>query len=199
MKDKASDSMQAATRAGSDVAQTAADKAKDVAQETTRQARDLLGEARDQMHNQAGQQQQNLVSNLRSVGDELGTMASAGDQGGIAHDLAGRAGDHAHELAEWLDGRQPGALLDELRAFARRRPGTFLLGAATAGVLAGRLTRGVVATHTDDQPAQDAHSGPATHGPTAGGAGSQVAATPYSDSQPGQQLRPAPGLGEASQ
>ena len=34
--------------------------------------------------------------------------------------------------------------LDEVRSFARRRPGTFLLAAAAAGLVAGRLTRGAV-------------------------------------------------------
>ena len=33
--------------------------------------------------------------------------------------------------------------------FPRRKPGLFLLGAAAAGVLAGRLTSGVKAAHTD--------------------------------------------------
>jgi hypothetical protein len=201
IKDKATNSMQAATRAGSDVAQTATDKAKEVAQETTRQARDLLGEAREQMHNQAGQQQQTLISNLRSVSEELGGMTVGGDQAGIAHDLVGRAGDHAHALAEWLDGRQPGELLDELRAFARRRPGTFLIGAMLAGVLAGRLTRGVVATHADGPPAQDTHPGPATHNPMTGNSGSDVAARPQSAEVGALEAdvsRTPPGLGEAS-
>ena len=34
--------------------------------------------------------------------------------------------------------------------FARRKPGMFLLGAAAAGVLAGRLTSGVKAAHSQD-------------------------------------------------
>jgi hypothetical protein len=37
-----------------------------------------------------------------------------------------------------------------LRTFARRRPGAFLAGCAVLGVVAGRLTRGVVAAHSDD-------------------------------------------------
>ncbi|HKC26518.1 MAG TPA: hypothetical protein VKB75_00770, partial [Jatrophihabitans sp.] len=44
----------------------------------------------------------------------------------------------------------PGDLVDELRRFARRRPGAFLMGALAAGVVAGRLGRGVVAAHTED-------------------------------------------------
>ena len=42
-------------------------------------------------------------------------------------------------------GSDPGSLLNEVKSFARQRPGTFLLLAAGAGVLAGRLTRSLSA------------------------------------------------------
>ena len=45
--------------------------------------------------------------------------------------------------------REPGDLVVELRNFARRKPVVFMLGAAVAGVVAGRLTTGVVAAHKD--------------------------------------------------
>jgi hypothetical protein len=48
-----------------------------------------------------------------------------------------------------LQNREPAELLEEVRRFARRKPGLFLLGAAAAGVLAGRLTSGVKAAHSD--------------------------------------------------
>ncbi len=150
VKDRASEASQAAKHAGTDVAQTAAEKAKDVAQETTKQARDLLGEARGQVKQQAGDQHRALVDNLRSLADELSAMTSANEQGGVATQLVGQAGERVKGAANWLDGREPGEVLDEVRTFARRRPGTFLLGAALAGVVAGRLTRGVVAARSDE-------------------------------------------------
>lgn len=155
VKERAGDAAQAAKQAGSDVASTATDKAKDVAQEAKRQARDLAGEARDQLSGRIGDQHQNLISNVRSLAAELEAMArgessSDGGSGGVAHELVSQAGDRARGIADWLDGREPNELLDELRSFARRRPGTFLLGATLAGVAAGRLTRGVVASHTED-------------------------------------------------
>jgi hypothetical protein len=61
-----------------------------------------------------------------------------------------QAGARAHGAADWLEQRQPGDLVDEARSFARQRPGTFLIGAAVVGVLAGRLTRGAVAAHSED-------------------------------------------------
>ena len=48
-------------------------------------------------------------------------------------------------MASWLENREPGDLLGEVQRFARNKPGTFLLLAAGAGVLAGRLTRGLTA------------------------------------------------------
>ena len=52
------------------------------------------------------------------------------------------------EVSHWLDNHEPSDLLDEVKRFARRRPGAFLALAAAAGVVAGRLTRGAVAANT---------------------------------------------------
>ncbi|MGN6605497.1 MAG: hypothetical protein ACTHMS_00610, partial [Jatrophihabitans sp.] len=154
LKGRAADTKDTAVKAGSEVAQTAADKAKDVAAETQRQARNLAGEARDQLQTQVQQQHQNLVSQLRSLAEQLNSMASAGrgegGPAGIAQELVGQAGDRAQQLVSHLETRQPGDLVDDVRRFARQHPGTFLAGAALAGVIAGRLTRGAVAAKQDD-------------------------------------------------
>jgi hypothetical protein len=138
-----------ATQAGSEVASTAAERAKDVAQETKRQARDLLGEAKQQLQNQAGAQHSSLVDNLRQLGSELESMADNSSQSGVATELVSQAHERVNSVADWLESRQPGDLLGEVRSYAQRRPGMFLLGAALAGVVAGRLTRGAVAAHRD--------------------------------------------------
>jgi hypothetical protein len=151
VKDKAAQSAEAGKQAAGDVAQAAAGSAKDVAAQAQTQARNLVGEAREQLRSQVGDQHRTAVTNLRSLAGELRSMAGSGEQGGVATELVGQAAERAHGLAEWLDGREPAEVLAELRGFARRRPGTFLLGALAAGVVAGRLTRGAVAAHTDDQ------------------------------------------------
>jgi hypothetical protein len=61
----------------------------------------------------------------------------------VATEFARQAADRAHGAASWLEQREPADLLDEVRNFARRRPGAFLIGAAVAGLAAGRLTRGL--------------------------------------------------------
>ncbi len=150
MTDKATDSAQVGKQAATDVAQTAAEHANQVATEAQRQARNLLGEARDQLRGQVGDQQRNAVTRLRSWGDELRSMANGSQHDGLANDLVGQAGDRAHAVADWLNGRRPEDLLEDLRRFARRRPGAFVFGALAGGLVAGRLTRGVVAAHSDD-------------------------------------------------
>lgn len=153
MTERASDAAQAAKDAGADLAQTAGEKAKDVGNEAGKQARDLLGEAREQVSQQASSQHRSLVDSMRSLGDELGAMTARTERPGIATELASQARDRVQDVADWLDKREPGELLDEVRSFAQRRPGAFLIGAALAGVVAGRLTRGAIAVHSNDSDA----------------------------------------------
>ena len=142
-RDEAASVGQHAREAGGQVAQTATDQARQVAAETGRQARDLLGEAQGQALDQASTQQQKAAQQLHSVADEVGQMAANSGQSGVASEFARQAADRMHGAASWLEQREPGDLLEEVRKFARRRPGAFLIGAAVAGLAAGRLTRGL--------------------------------------------------------
>src|SRR3954462_230868 len=150
-KDEAKNVGQTAAQAGSQVASTATDQAKEVAQETQRQAKDLLDQGRSQLREQTISQQQKAAPGLSSPAQELRRLADASSQGapGPARDLLQQASGMVEQFAAKLQNREPGELLDEVRSFARRKPGVFLLGAAAAGVLAGRLTSGVKAAHTD--------------------------------------------------
>jgi hypothetical protein len=152
-RDEAADVGNSAVEAGSHVAQSATDQAKQVVSETGRQARDLLGEAKGQVREQASTQQHQAAQQLRAVADELSEMTAKGGQSGLATQVAQEAAERVRGVASWLDQREPGDLLDGVRDFARRHPGTFLVGAAAAGVVAGRLTRGLTsAAGPDGQP-----------------------------------------------
>ncbi len=168
-RDEASSIGHSVREAGEQVAETATEQAKQVVSETRRQARDLLGEARGQAREQALAQQHKAAQQLRTLADELYEMAAKGGQSGMAAEFAQQASERIHGAASWLEKREPGDLLDEVRDFARRRPGAFLLGAAVAGVVAGRLTRGVAAAAgSDEQPAPPVQAGGAvTPGPGA--------------------------------
>jgi hypothetical protein len=135
----------AAERAG-DVTGVIGDQAKQVASETRAQARNLLDEGMDQVRGQARDGQRKLADGLRTVADQLRQMSDRTEDSGMASDLVRQATDRTEQVASWLEAREPGDLLDEVRRFARRRPGMFLAGAAVAGVLAGRLTRNMVAS-----------------------------------------------------
>jgi hypothetical protein len=151
-----------AADAGRQVAGTAAEQAAQVAQEAKNQARDLVGEARTQVSDQARVGQQKATDGIRALGRELREMADGGQQSGIASEVARQAADQVDRLAGWLGQREPGDLVEEVRSFARRRPGVFLLGAAVAGTVVGRLTRGAVdSARTDSRPTpQRAYDGP---------------------------------------
>src|SRR3712207_5166084 len=150
-KDEARNVGQTAKEAGSQVASTAADQAKNVVAETRHQARSLVEQGRTQVRQQAVTQQQKAGQSLSSLAEQLRSMVAGNAPApGPARDLIEQGAGRVEEFASFLQNREPADLLDEVRSFARRKPGTFLLGAALAGVLAGRLTSGVKAAHTDD-------------------------------------------------
>ncbi|MEQ4564899.1 hypothetical protein [Paenarthrobacter sp. CAP02] len=142
------------------VVDTAKTEAGHVAQEVKVNARQLLTQTKGELTDQAQAQQQRVAEGLRSISDELSTMANSTNSGGVATDLVQQAAQRSSSIAQWLESRDPGSLLDEVKGFARRKPGTFLLLAAGAGVLAGRLGRGM---------AGDATESASTSGTAAGG------------------------------
>ena len=131
-----------AAEEGQRVAGVAVDEAKQVAGEARQQAMGLMQETRSQLDEQARTQRDRLVGTLRTATDDLERMASNDQGAGMAADLVRQAAERARGFADRIDGREPSDLLEELRGFARRRPGTFLVGALAAGVVVGRLTRG---------------------------------------------------------
>jgi hypothetical protein len=170
-KEQATQLGQGVAQAGGRVAQTAAEQGGQVVRETGAQARNLMGEATGELRHQASMQQKRAAEGLRSLSSELRSMARSGDQQGVASELVQQAADRAHRTADWLEHREPGQVLDEVRDFARRRPGVFLAGALAVGVVVGRLTRSLV---TPRDTADDAGTGapypartvPVTEAPT---------------------------------
>ncbi len=144
---------QDAKESGKHVAGTAVDEGKQVLAEGRNQVKDLAAEARQQVDEQSRTQKDKAIAGLRDLAVELGAIGSGtGGQSGLATDLAQQAAPRIHDVAGWLESRNPGELIDELRGVARRHPGTFLLGALAAGVIAGRLTRGAVDASRSDAP-----------------------------------------------
>ena len=167
----------AASRAG-DVASTAKEQALDVAQEAQRQARDLFGEFRGQLQTQTQTQRDRLVELLREFEDELQNMVDAGGRSGTASEVVRQVAERLSGVRSYLEGgANP---MQDVRTFARRRPGAFLLLAAGAGVLAGRATRGAAAARKQQQQGGrhviDVRDG---YSPSSYGTGSSTTGTGY--------------------
>ena len=141
-----------AKQAGAEVASTAAQQAQEVVAETRRQAADLLQDARGQMREQAGAQKGKVAEGLRALSDELRSMSGPDQQGGPAADIAHQGSQRLQQVADWLDNSEPDHIIEDVRAFARRKPGTFLLGAAAAGFLAGRVIKAAAPTSSVSAP-----------------------------------------------
>ncbi|HEX2772971.1 MAG TPA: hypothetical protein VHN18_11155 [Micromonosporaceae bacterium] len=140
-REQTSNVRQGTAHAGGAVAQSAVGQGKEVAAETGRQAHNLIGQASSELREQADVQQKRVAGGLRALGDEFQTMAGCDGQQGMASDLARQASNRAHQAADWLEQREPGVVVEEVRDYARHHPGMFLAGAAVAGMLAARLTR----------------------------------------------------------
>ncbi|WP_069386700.1 hypothetical protein [Cellulosimicrobium cellulans] len=143
VKDRLGEAASSAGDAGREVAGEAKDKARDVAHEAKDRARGLVDQGRSQLQSQAQSQQQRLAGGLRTLGDELNQMASGSQDPGYASELVQRAGDATTRVADWFEDREPSSVLREVEDFARRRPGMFIAIAAGAGLVVGRLLRGM--------------------------------------------------------
>jgi hypothetical protein len=148
-KERAAEVKDTSVAAGQHVAGVAKDELHKVGSETKQQAKDLYRQTQSELADQAASQQKRVASGIRTLGDELGSMADNSESQGVASDLAHQAASRAAGIADWLDQRDPGALLNEVKGYARRSPGMFIAIAAVAGVVAGRLTRSVIAEAKD--------------------------------------------------
>ncbi len=149
-----------AKEGGQHVAGVAKEEATKVASTVGEQAKSLLSQSRSELSDQAGTQKQRLAEGLKSFSDELDSMAQNSEQSGPATDLARQASQHTQALAGWLQDHEPDAVLDEVKRFAQKRPGTFILVAAGVGLAAGRLTRGLT-SDSDDAPNASGQGHPA--------------------------------------
>lgn len=143
--------------AGKHVVDVAKDETRGVASETKTQARRLVSQVGDELRGQAAHQQSRVAGGIRDVGSQFERMADGDTDGsGMAANLVRDAGRRVGQVGEWLDQRDPKDLLEEVKRFARRRPGVFLAVAAGAGLVAGRLTRALASSSGDSGAAHKA-------------------------------------------
>ncbi len=148
-KEQAASVAQTATTAASDVTGTAKEQVGNVVGETVAQAKDLTGQVKEQVGSQVAGQTEKLTGTLRSLGGQI----SEGDTSGVVGQVLGEVGQRVQAFADKLEQTGPQEMLEEVRDYARRNPGTFLLGAAVAGLVAGRLVKGLTAEQPPALPA----------------------------------------------
>jgi gas vesicle protein len=134
-----------AADAGQRVASTTKDQASKVASDAVGQARELYSQATEQLSEQAAKQKKSAAEALRTLSSDLASMHEQQGGSGLAAELVQNVSQRADSVAEWLEDREPGDVLHEVRQFAARRPGFFIGLAAVAGIVAARATKALVA------------------------------------------------------
>lgn len=154
---RTTEAAQTAKQGAQDVAGVAREQGRQVASEVGHQVRTVAQDLRGSVAGQASRQNDRLAQGLRTMADHLEKMAGQDDDT-PAGQVVRRLGQSGRQTADYLERQGPEGVLDDVQEFARRRPGTFLLAAAAAGFLVGRLGRTAVsATRSDggsgDEPA----------------------------------------------
>lgn len=140
-RDQAASVAQSATTAAAEVTGTAKEQVGSVVGETVAQAKDLTGQVKQQAAQQVSGQTEKATTALRDVAKQL----SEGDTSGMVGTVLTEVGNRVQSLADVLEQKGPQGLLEDARRYARRSPGTFVLGAALAGLVTGRLVKGMTA------------------------------------------------------
>lgn len=183
-KHEASDLAHTTADKAGGVVDTAKEEASVVAGEAKDQVRDLYAQTKHELSDQARTQQQRLASGMRSTSDELQSMAAGSTTSGLATDLVRQASTRLAGMSAWLGEREPAAVLDEVKRFARRKPGTFILAAAVTGIVVGRLTRALASSAADEKKAAEARANAAGPAATPAAAATSASAVPAAGAVP---------------
>lgn len=143
-KDQAQSVAQDAKAKAQDLGQTAQQEAGQLKHEAVQHAKSLAGTVQDQAVQQAATQQERVAGQVRSYTDDLHRIVSGEQpQNDAVRQAVAAVADRAESLTQRLETAHPADLLDDVRRFAARKPGTFLAIALGVGLVAGRATRGL--------------------------------------------------------
>jgi hypothetical protein len=157
-----------------DLAGSVKEHAGDVGHEVVEQGRRVVEDAKVQVRQQADTQTRQAVSALRQWSDRGRALAEGrADEAGPLADYAREMASKVSGVADRFEQRGFDGVLEDVKSFARRRPGMFLVGAGVAGFAVGRMVRGAKsasASNGTSQPAIAAPSVPYTPPAVSGGA-----------------------------
>ena len=151
-KDESTAVASTAIEGGREVMSEISEQASVVADNAKDQLGTLVSQAKDELKAQGEARGQQIVTGMQAFSDQLSALVhgrphEAGNVGTVVRDAQQRVQTYVGSLQE----RGPRALVDDVSAFARRRPATFLLAASITGFAIGRLVRsGAVTTSGAD-------------------------------------------------
>lgn len=131
----------------------AVEQTKAVASEAKQHVSSVVGQTRDEVRQQVQQRSQQLSTSLEGLAGQLRSLRSGRpEEAGSLHHYLVDAEQKVSGWAQRLQEGGPDMVLRDVRTFARRKPGTFLLAALGAGFVAGRMVRvGAAAAHDQQQ------------------------------------------------
>lgn len=163
-KEQAASVASTASSSAAEVTGTAKEQAGAVVNEAIGQAQNLTGQVRQQVGQQVGAQTDKATSALRDLSRQL----SEGDTSGVVGTVLSEVGQRVQGLADALEQKGPQGMVEDLRRYARRNPGSFLVSAALAGLVTGRLAKGMSSGSSTTAAAPTGPTGTAGGDPLAG-------------------------------
>ena len=131
------------TQAGQQVTEQAKQQSQQLAQQARQQASELANRGTEQAKNQLASQKHSASQRLTPVQSalrETGHQLRNQGQGPVA-DYVERAADQVERFSIYLRETEVDEIMDEVRGFARRRPGLFVGSAAAIGFFATRFLK----------------------------------------------------------
>jgi hypothetical protein len=150
----ASEKASQAASTASEAASTAKEETASVIHTAKEQVGSLMEDARGELRTQADDRTSQLAEQVRRVGEQFKALAEGRpDDAGPLADYVRQGQQQVSSFASRLDTRGAQGVIDDVVAFGRRRPGTFLLAAGALGFAVGRLARvGAAESHDSSSP-----------------------------------------------
>jgi hypothetical protein len=189
--EKTSEMADKARHVADDVGSSARGAAGEVAEDVKTHTLHVIDDARTQVRSQAETQTHRASEFTRDLAHELESIAEHGHSGYLTS-LARDGASRLERLSSDLDERGLEGALDDVRRFARRRPGVFLAGCFGAGVVLGRIIHNdgstisrAMSNHGDNGPERRDWSEGASAGPAGQQLPQATGPAPAQDYSPG--------------
>ncbi|QIJ65672.1 hypothetical protein [Streptomyces sp. JB150] len=154
-----------AGQAAGQVGSTALEQARTVTGEARRQTESAVSDLRERVTQEMEEQTRRAAGTVRQWADDLAALADNAPGESPARSLVTQVADGGHRAAEYLDQHGVAGMTENLKGFARRRPGAFLAGAALAGLAVGRMGKAGGKARSAQQQPSAAGPGDATPPP----------------------------------